>query len=68
MIVDISYSVDVEEIPARLAELFEKDVVRPLQYNDSDLNFFIAQIEGHLAELDDQAIEDTKEKLYKVSL
>jgi len=68
MIVDISYSVDVEEIPSRLAELFEKDVVKPLQNHDSDLNFFIAQVEGHLSELDDHAIEDTKEKLYKVSL
>jgi len=58
MLADISYTIDIEEIPERVKDLYEKDVlekIRDVGFDGgevSKLNYYLEEIEGALGDFD----------------
>lgn len=66
MLVDISYTVEIDNIPARLRDLYERDVLDIL-HKESDLIFFLEQLATLLEEPDPSKLDETREVLTKLS-
>lgn len=65
MLVDISYTVEIEDIPVRLRELYERDVLEVL-HKESDLIFFLERL-ATLLEEPNPDLEETREAVTKLS-
>jgi hypothetical protein len=73
MLADISYTIDIEEIPERVKDLYEKDVLEKIRSGShggevSKLNYYLEEIEGSLDNFDSPSAGVTHDPLTPINL
>jgi hypothetical protein len=66
MLVDISYTVEIDDIPTRVKDLYQKDVLGAV-HEDSDLTCLLEKVATLLGSSDSPKLDEAREILTKLS-